>query len=109
MANEQTPTATVTTSKQFLLNLRDLLHSLFMGVLGAIASPLLTYLETNNLQFNLKDMWHLAAMAAITYLLKNWLKPSQTIVTITPPEKVKVLDENGGSGTEIPSKPPPNP
>ncbi len=96
MANDnQTPTATVTTSKQFLLNLRDLLHGLFMGVLGAVASPLLTYLETNNLQFNLKDMWHLAAMAAITYLLKNWLKPSQTIITVTPPLTKAVNDDSG--------------
>lgn len=86
MTNDnQAPTVTTTTSKQFLLNLRDVLHSVIMGVLGAVASPLLTYLETNDFSFNFKDMWHLAAMAAVTYLLKNWLKPSQTIIKVTPP------------------------
>lgn len=102
---DQTPQTTVTTSKQFLLNWRDALHGLFVGILGAIASPLLTYFESNNFSFNIKDMWHVAVMATVSYLLKNFLKPSQTIITVTPPIKTQGDD----SGTEIPTKPPPNP
>lgn len=111
MANDnQTPTATVTTSRQWLLNWKDTLHGLFVGIAGAIASPLLTYLETNNFHFDMKDMWHLALMSAISYLLHKWVQPSQTIIKVTPPLKTATNDEGiEGSGGDHPPVPPPKP
>lgn len=108
MANDnQTPIATVTTSRQWLLNLKDALHGLFVGIAGAIASPLLTYLETNNFHFDVKDMWHLALMSAVSYLLHKWVQPSQTIIAVTPPLKTGSNDDgvSDGSGVENPKKP----
>ena len=75
----------VTTSKQFTLNVRDLLRGFLMTAGGAIIAPLIESLKDWSFVAN----WHTivggALTAGLTYLLKNFFQPSQTIIASKPP------------------------
>lgn len=108
MTNDnQTPTATVVTSKQFTVNWRDWLKGLLMAVIGAALSPVLESLNAGVFMIDWKHVAAGAITAGAAYLLKNFFTPSQTIVKVKPATPVTVLDDE--SGTEIPTKPPPSP
>lgn len=98
----------VTTSKQFSLNWRDAGKGLLMAVIGAVVSPILESLQAGVFTIDWKHVLAGAITAAAAYLMKNFFTPAKTVITgVKPPVlEVKVTDE---SGTEIPTKPPPNP
>lgn len=84
METKETPT--VTTSKQFSLNLQDL----GKGLIVAIVTPALVILQSSIAAGSLVLDWKSIAMASIgggvAYLLKNFFTPAQTIISL-PAEK----------------------
>lgn len=80
--------ATVTTSKQYTINYRDVLKGLLVsGVTGAltVAEQALT---TTPVVFSWKAIGLAALAAGVAYLLKNLFTPSQTVIKAGPPPDV---------------------
>lgn len=76
--------ATVTTSKQYTINYRDVLKGLLVsGVTGAltVAEQALT---TTPVVFSWKAIGLAALAAGVAYLLKNLFTPSQTVIKNDP-------------------------
>lgn len=71
---------TVTTSKQFSLNLSDAGKGLLMAVAGAVLAAIQTSLDAGQVTFNWKVISMTAISAGTAYLLKNFFTPSKTIV-----------------------------
>lgn len=81
--------ATVTTSKQYTINYRDVLKGLLVsGVTGAltVAEQALT---TTPVVFSWKSIGLAALAAGVAYLLKNLFTPSQTVIKSDPPDLQK--------------------
>ena len=115
MANETPRSATIETSKKFSVNMPDFLRSSLTALYTALASVALQFMDTwiNNptIQFdmaNLKLSAKIAVAAWIGDLIRRFLKSSATVIRVQPSDKtVTLMDDE--SGTEIPTKPPPNP
>lgn len=75
---------TTTTSAQGSLNVKDLLKGLLMAVISAVLTTVYTSISTGSLDFNWKAIGLVASGTAVSYLLKNWLTPSQTVITPPP-------------------------
>ena len=89
---------TVTTSKQFSLNLQDAGKGFAVAVFSALITGVYQYMSnliatgsalvppTVN---DLKTMGFVAVFAGVGYLFKNFIQPSQTIIVppINTPEK----------------------
>jgi len=73
--------ATVT-SKQFTVNLRDVIKGLLMAVLVPVVTIISQSLEAGSLTFNWKAITIAALSGFVGYLVKNFLSPTQ--ITITP-------------------------
>lgn len=97
MANQ----VTVTTSKQFSLNIKDVLKGIVVAILTPVIVVIQSSLDAGSLSFNWQQIGMAAVAGFVAYLAKNFFTPAQTIV-----KKVND-DEVGGSGTEIPQQPPP--
>ncbi|MBS1915653.1 MAG: hypothetical protein JST87_05210 [Bacteroidetes bacterium] len=80
MTIETQPNATVTTSKQFWLNVRDFLKALLVAALSTPITVTLTSFSQGKFTINFTDMWHMAAISASAYLLKNFFTPTQTVI-----------------------------
>lgn len=78
---------TVTTSKQFSLNLQDLGKGLLVAALSAGLTALLAILNNGGFPTvqDLKTVGLVSVTAGISYLIKNFLQPAQTV--IIPPVK----------------------
>lgn len=76
---------TTTTSKQFTINVKDLLRGLLLSVMNAVLTTAYTSISAGSLTFNWKAIGLVASGTAISYLLKNFFTPSQTV--ITPPKQ----------------------
>ena len=76
-------TQTITTSKRFSLNLQDI----GKGLILAIGTPVLVIIQQSISAGALVFDWKLIGMAAVgggvSYLLKNFFTPAQTV--IVPP------------------------
>lgn len=81
---------TVTTSKQFALNLLDLSKGVLFAFIGALITGLYQFIATvkegENLlrwptQADLIVIAQGAALVAFSYLVRNYFKPSQIIIT----------------------------
>jgi len=80
-----------TTSSQFTLNWRDAIKGLIVAVLTPIFTTMLNSINEGSLTFNMKLIWISAAGGGLGYILKNFLSPSQ--VVISNPEIVKSVKE----------------
>lgn len=83
---------TTTTSKQFTLNIPDLLKGLLVAVIGAVLTVLETSISSNNFHFDWKAIGIVAVTTGVSYLLKNFFTPAQTIVTPPPAPGPTVID-----------------
>lgn len=75
---------TVTTSKQFTLNLNDFWKGLLVAVLTTPITLLMASLNAGKLDFDWKAIGIAALTGLVAYLVKNFLTPSQTIVKPAP-------------------------
>ncbi len=85
--------ATVTTSKQFSLNLSDLWKGLIMAVLVPAATIITQSLDAGTLTFNWKAIVIAALSGFIGYIIKNFLTPPAIVVKNVDNEMIdKVKD-----------------
>lgn len=87
MPQETSPT----TSKQFSVNIIDILKGLLMAVLTPVFLLMLTKLESGSFDFDWKTIGTVAAAAFISYVLKNFMSASR--IVITDKEDVKSVKE----------------
>jgi hypothetical protein len=80
---------TTVTSKQYTLNLRDVLRGLLIAVITPVFTILGTSLNAGSLTFDWKTIGIVALGAALAYITKNFLTPSQIVVTNADPVSVK--------------------
>lgn len=94
-------TPVTTTSKQFTLNGRDILKGLLVAIITPVLTIIINSLQQGTLTFDWKAIGITALTAAIAYLVKNFLTPSE--ITIQNPvlaaevksgeSEVKVVDK----------------
>ena len=72
---------TVTTSKQFTLNFRDILKGLAVAVILPVLNVIYQSIEAGSFEFDWKRIGLLAAGGLIAYLIKNFLTPAEVVVT----------------------------
>lgn len=77
---KSTPIETAIVQKQFSLNKRDILRAMFM----AIGTPVLVFVQNSidagTFNFNWKHLAMAAIGGLVTYLLKNFFAPTQTVI-----------------------------
>ena len=73
----------VTTSKQFSLNISDVGKGLIMAVLTPALLIIYNSLQAGSLTFDWKQISTSAGAAGVAYLLKNFM--SAPVTTVTPP------------------------
>jgi len=74
-------TQATTTSRQFTLNARDALKGLFVAALSPVVTIMLSSLNAGSLIFDWKLIGAGALAAGLTYILKNFLTPTEVVVT----------------------------
>lgn len=68
------------TSKQFSINISDFLKGLIVAVISPVFTTLITSLNAGSFNVDWKDIGITASVAFLSYILKNFLTPSQTII-----------------------------
>lgn len=77
MSQQTTPT----TSKQFSVNMIDIMKGLAVAVLTPVFSLMLTSLEAGSFTFDWKIIGTVAASSFLAYILKNFLTPARIVIT----------------------------
>ncbi len=86
MSTEQlTPEIKVITSKQFLLDARDVLRGLLVAAITGGIDVIQSSFANGQFTFQWKSVGSYALYGGIAYIVKNWLTPSKTIVEMKPP------------------------
>lgn len=77
----------VTTSKQFSLNLNDFWKGLLVAVITPVFTIIIDSLNKGSLNFDWKSISITALAALLAYLGKNFFSPAVSVVTptVTPP------------------------
>ena len=70
------------TSSLFSLNLRDLGKGLLVAIGGAVITAAETSLQAGALTFSWKAVGGVASAAGLSYLVKNFFTPAQTITPV---------------------------
>ena len=73
--------ATVQTNKQYTINYRDLLRGLLITVGTAVGTAILDALNAGGLSLDWKQIGLIALTAGISYILKNFLTPTEVVVS----------------------------
>jgi hypothetical protein len=76
-----TPITVASTSKQGSVNLKDVLNSLMAAVIAPVLPIVTESLHAGSLTFNWKSIGIAAALGFVGWLVKNFLQPSQTVIT----------------------------
>jgi hypothetical protein len=82
-----TPVSTVTTSKQYSLNINDVLKGLLVAAISPIIPIILTSLNAGTFTLDWKVIGTTALGAGVAYLAKNFFTPAQTVVVPTAQTK----------------------
>lgn len=69
-----------TTSKQWLLDGRDLLKGAEFAAIGAVLGLVKTSVDAGSLDFNWQQIGKFALLAAISSIIKSWYSAQQTII-----------------------------
>ena len=75
----------------FSLNGQDFVRGLLMAVIGAVGAVVQNSLSADQFTLNWSNIWHVAAIAGIGYLLKQFATPIPKIVEVDP-VKTTVVD-----------------
>jgi hypothetical protein len=99
MATTTTPTV-ASTSKQWTLRVADFLKALAVAGLTTPVSIILSSISAGTFTIDWTSIWHLAAGGAAAYLLKNFVTPSQTVITgVQPGSTTTVTVPPAGTST----------
>jgi len=85
--------ATVTTSKQFTLNFRDVLKGLIMAVILPVVNVIYQSIEAGSFEFDWKRIGLLAAGGFIAYIIKNFLTPAEIVMTDVKKETIEAVKD----------------
>ena len=85
--------ATVTGSKQFTLNLRDIVKGLAMAVILPVVNVIYQSIEAGSFEFDWKRIGLLAAGGFIAYIIKNFLTPAEVIMTGVKNETIDKIND----------------
>jgi large-conductance mechanosensitive channel len=85
--------ATVTGSKQFSLNFRDIVKGLAMAVILPVVNVIYQSIEAGSFEFDWKRIGLLAAGGFIAYIIKNFLTPAEITVTNVKPETIEAVKD----------------
>lgn len=105
---------TVTTSKQFTLNLNDFWKGLIVAVITPIITIIMTSLQAGSLVFNWAAIGTTALAALLAYVAKNWLTPGKIVVSGASDTVLAAVKEGdtdvkvGGTTAKIVENVPPN-
>lgn len=89
-----------TTSKQFSVNMIDIIKGLAVAVLTPVFSIMLVSLEAGSFTFDWKIIGTVAASAFLSYILKNFLSAPR--ITITDKETVQAVKEGDKEMKAVP-------
>lgn len=78
------------TKKQFTLKGRDFWRGLLQAVGTVVLTLLLEQIESG-LGYDWGVIWNAAAAAGLTYLLRNFFEPTQTVVISEDETEAKIL------------------
>ena len=84
-------TPTTTTSKQFTINISDILRGLIMAVIIPVLTIIMNSINQGSLTFNWTQITIAAIGGLIGYLIKNFFTPGA--VTIQNPELAQKVKE----------------
>ena len=73
--------ATVTTSKQFQINFRDVIKGLALAVILPVLNVIYQSIEAGSFEFDWKRIGLLAAGSFIAYIIKNFFTPAEVVMT----------------------------
>ena len=82
--------ATVTTSNQFTLNVKDVLKGLLVAIITPVFTVIMSSLNAGSLTFDWKAIGVTALAAGLAYILKNFLAPAAIIID-APPSQVQAV------------------
>jgi large-conductance mechanosensitive channel len=86
--------ATVTSSKQFTINFRDVLKGLIMAVILPVVNVIYQSIEAGSFEFDWKRIGLLAAGGFIAYIIKNFLTPAEVVVTGVKAETIDAIKDD---------------
>ena len=72
---------TVTTSKRFTIDWKDVFNGLKVAVILPCLTIIYTSIEAGNFQIDWNLVWKTAGLGFIGYIIKNFLKPAEIVVT----------------------------
>lgn len=78
-----TPVIVSQTSKQGSINIKDILNSAIAAIVAPVLPIVTESLQAGSLTFNWKSIGIAAAMGFVVWLGKNFVQPSQTVITGT--------------------------
>lgn len=105
---------TVTTSKQYTLNLNDWWKGLLVAVITPIITIIMTSLQAGSLTFNWVAIGTTALAALLAYIMKNFLTPGKIMVSGASDAVVEAVKNGdtdvkvGGTTAKIVENVPPN-
>jgi hypothetical protein len=101
-----TPVTVTQTSDSGKINVKDFLNSLLAAVVAPVIPIVTESLQAGSLTINWKSIGVAAALGFVTWIAKNFIQPSQTIITGTTPgaNLTVVAPPPGTSTTAIQTK-----
>jgi hypothetical protein len=84
---------TVTTSKQFTLNFRDILKGLAVAVILPVLNVIYQSIEAGSFEFDWKRIGLLAAGGFVAYIIKNFLTPAEIVVSNVKSETIEAVKD----------------
>lgn len=84
--------ATITTSNQFSLSLKDILKGLLVAVITPVITIIMTSVNAGQLTFDWKAIGIVALAAGLAYLVKNFFTPA-AIVIDAPASQVQAVKD----------------
>lgn len=93
--------ATTTTSGQFSLNARDFLKGALLAVLTPVVTILIQTLQSGSLTFDWKAIGITALSTFLAYIVKNFLAPSQIVITDPTKSDVQAVKQGTAKATVV--------
>lgn len=93
---------TVTSSRQFSLNMRDVLKGLLIAVLTPVMAVIVSSLEAGSLTFDWKRIGIVALSAFAAYIVKNFLDPAKVVITNPSDQQVKEVEAGRKEAVIVP-------
>lgn len=86
-------TQTVTSSKRFTLNGRDIIKAIYMSAILPALTIIYKSIEEGSMTFNWKLIGLTALGGFIGYLIKNLFSPAEIVITNPPKEDIEAVNK----------------